>query len=354
MKHLRDSCFPVNSRGGPRILGDRPRPGIQENKGGDDSPQREVDSLVQYFPEGALLDTPENLRATGSLEGLERARMSGRICEGRAMVCDSAHNLWVDLQGIRGKIPREDGAIGLDDGSARDIAVISRVGKPVCFVVAGFQRAASGETVALLSRRHAQLRCRDEYLSRLRPGDVIPARLTHLDQFGCFMDVGCGISSLLPIDAISVSRISHPRDRFRCGDGVFVVVRGRDACGRLCLSHKELLGTWEENASAFMPGETVAGVVRSVESYGVFVELRPNLAGLAEPYDGIAAGQYASVYIKSLLPEKMKVKLVIIDVFDHPVPLEKPRYFITGGHIDRWTYSPPGCRKLLETTFEEA
>ena len=308
--------------------------------------------MIQYFPEGTLLETPENRRATGSLEGLEHARVLGQICEGRAVVCDNAHNLWVDLQGIRGKIPREDGAIGLDDGTARDIAVISRVGKPVSFVVTGFQRTAAGEPVVLLSRRLAQLRCRDDYLARLRPGDVIPARLTHLDQFGCFMDVGCGISSLLPIDAISVSRISHPRDRFRSGDGVFVVVKGRDACGRLCLSHKELLGTWEENAAAFMPGETVEGIVRSVESYGVFVELRPNLAGLAEPYEGISAGQHASVYIKSLLPEKMKVKLVIIDVFDHTVPFEKPRYFISGGHIDRWTYSPAVCAKRVETVFD--
>lgn len=308
---------------------------------------------MQYFPEGTLLNTPENIRFTGSLEGLERARVLGKICEGRAVVCDSEHNLWVDLQGVRGKIPRIDGAIGLDDGTVRDIAVISRVGKPVCFLVTGFQQTASGETVALLSRRHAQIRCRDEYLSHLCSGDVIPARLTHLDQFGCFMDVGCGVSALLPIDAISVSRISHPRDRFQNGDGVFVVVRGRDDYGRLCLSHKELLGTWEENASAFMPGETVTGVVRSVESYGVFVELRPNLAGLAEPYEGIAAGQYASVYVKSLLPEKMKVKLVIIDIFDHPGQFEKPRYFITGGHMDRWTYSPEGCRKRIETVFEE-
>lgn len=63
-----------------------------------------------------------------------------------------------------------------------------------------------------------------------------------------------------------------------------------DPAGRVSLSHKELLGTWEENAALFSPGETVSATVRSVESYGIFVELTPNLAGLAEPKAGVRAG----------------------------------------------------------------
>ena len=73
---------------------------------------------------------------------------------------------------------------------------------------------------------------------------------------------------------------------------------------RVSLSHKELLGTWEENAALFSSGETVSGIVRSVEHYGVFVELAPNLAGLAEPKDGVKVGQQASVYIKNLIPDE--------------------------------------------------
>jgi small subunit ribosomal protein S1 len=101
----------------------------------------------------------------------------------------------------------------------------------------------------------------------------------------------------------------------------------------------------------FVGGETVAGIVRAVESYGVFVELAPNLAGLAEPRDNVVPGQQASVYIKSIIPEKMKVKLVIVDAFNachHPTPL---RYFIEEGHIDRWRYSPDCADKLIESVF---
>lgn len=305
---------------------------------------------MQFFPEGALLDTPQNRQKTSSLFAIGEAAQSGEILEGRAVVCDSAHNLTVELtNGLRGVIPRAEGAIGIESGQTRDIAILSRVNKPVCFVVTGFSTLA-GQMIPVLSRRAAQQRCMDEYLSQLVPGDVVGARATHLEPFGCFVDIGCGIPSMIPIDAISISRISHPRDRFSVGQELFAVVKPSEK-GRICLSHKELLGTWEENAARFCAGETVAGIVRSVESYGVFVELTPNLAGLAEPRPGVCCGQHASVFIKSLIPQKMKVKLIIIDAFSACYPPSPIEYFITGGHLARWQYSPAEAERIIETSF---
>ena len=91
--------------------------------------------------------------------------------------------------------------------------------------------------------------------------------------------------------------------------------------------------------------------MRSVESYGIFVELTPNLAGLAEPKAGVRAGQQASVYIKSLIPEKMKVKLILIDAFDEAPRTKALRYFIESGRLDRWVYSPAGCLRRVESVF---
>ena len=266
------------------------------------------------------------------------------------MVCDSHHDLLVDLGCMKGVIPRVEGALGIREGTARDIALLSRVNRPVCFVVTGFQTDSAGRPVALLSRRAAQERCRQERLSKLVPGDVLDARITHLEPFGAFADIGCGVVALMPIDAISVSRIHHPRARFSVGMDIRAVVRSLDN-GRITLSQRELLGTWEENAARFHSGETVAGIVRSIEPYGIFIELTPNLAGLAERKEGVLPGQQASVFIKSILPERMKVKLVIIDTFhisETPSPLH---YFFTGDHMDRFLYSPPSCSKVIETVF---
>ena len=305
-----------------------------------------------YRPEGLLIDTAENRQSLRSVSALREAMEEQKILEARALVCDGAHNLILDLGCCKGVIPRAATALGIEDGSMRDIAIISRVNKPVCFVVTGFEETPEG-VVALLSRSKVQERCRRDYLDTLLPGDVIPVSVTHLESFGCFVDVGCGITSLIPIDAISVSRISHPRDRFHNGQELLAVVKSIGADGRITLTHKELLGSWEENAALFSPGETVAGVVRSVEKYGVFIELTPNLAGLAEYREGVYPGQQASVYIKNLLPEKMKVKLIIVDAFDAFYYPQQPNYQITGGRIRRWRYSPASCERVMETVFDE-
>ena len=308
---------------------------------------------MQFHPEGHLLDTLENQAAIQSPASLAEAMREGRILEGKAVMCDSKHNLLVDLRAMRGFIPREEGAIGIKDGTVRDIAILSRVNRPVCFVVQDFVRDGYGRITALLSRRAAQERCREEFVGALSPGDVIDARVTHIEPFGVFADIGCGIVALLPIDSISVSRIEHPRERFLVGMDIRVVVKSRER-GRVTLSHKELLGTWEENAARFQPGETVGGILRTVESYGVFVELAPNLAGLAETKENIYPGQQASVFIKSILPARMKVKLILIETFDpEPKRPQPPDYFFHGDHMDEFLYSPPQCEKRIATYFRQ-
>ena len=101
----------------------------------------------------------------------------------------------------------------------------------------------------------------------------------------------------------------------------------------------------------FKQGETVSGIIRSVEDYGIFVELLPNLAGLAEPREGARPGQMASVYIKSIIPEKMKFKLIIVEAFNADYPTPEPNYFYYGDHIDYFKYSPDCSDRIIETIF---
>ena len=283
---------------------------------------------MEFYPEGmnAELD-----RQFTTPEALRRAMMQGSILESRVLLCDREHNLHVDLGAMRGIIPREEGAVGIDDGTVRDIALISKVGKRVCFSILGFQREDDGPFTAILSRRAVQLRCKAEFLDTLEPGDVIPARVTHLEKFGAFIDVGAGLNALIPIDMLSVSRIDHPRARLREGQELRVVLRSREP-DKLTFSLKEL-----------------PGVVRSVEPYGVFVELTPNLAGLAEPSAALEPGQPVAVYVKSILPEKMKIKLVVVEAFDPPAPVTPLTYYMDGTRMDRWVYSTPTAPRQTVT-----
>ena len=307
--------------------------------------------MFSYFPEGILINTPNNKDYFESFESLDKAFSNGAILEAKAILCDSNHNLIVDLECMKGFIPKNEGALGIESGETKDIALISKVGKPIAFKISYFTKDKDGKPVAVLSRKAAQIECIEKYIKSLSKGDIITAKVTHLEHFGAFVDIGCGVPSLIPIDTISVSRISHPADRFAVGDIIKAVVKDIDESGRVYLSHKELLGTWNENASLFCVGETVDGIIRSVEDYGIFIELTPNLAGLAEPKENACVGQHASVYIKSVIPDKMKIKLVIVDVFEsksNPIPLN---YFYKGNHIDRWQYSTDESNKLIVSDF---
>lgn len=303
-----------------------------------------------YFPEGWLIDTVSNKKKIFTPLSITQAMQSGDILEATVLMCDADHNLIVNLGCMKGIIPRDEGAIGIKEGNVRDIALISRVGKQVCFTVKSVETDAGGKMYAMLSRRAAQEKCQEDYISYLTAGDIIDARITHLESFGAFCDIGCGIVAMLPIDSISVSRIAHPKDRFRIGDDIKVAVKQIMMDGRIMLTHKELLGTWQENADLIKAGQTITGVVRSVENYGIFVELTPNLAGLAEPRPDVYVGQQASVFIKSIIPEKMKVKLIIIDSFDgyYVTPI---KYFTDKEHLNEWYYSPPDSIKQIYTEF---
>lgn len=305
---------------------------------------------MNYRPEGCLYKTPVNQRLISSAEGLTEAMNCGTIIEARVSVCTSSHDLIIDLPCAKGVISREDGALGIPEGKTRDIALISRVNKIVCFKVRELNSGSDGSLTAKLSRREAQEECQRNYIEKLRAGDIIEAKVTHLEQFGSFVDIGCGIPSLIPIDTISVSRISHPSDRMRVGQMIYAAVKSNESA-RICLTHKELLGTWEENAADYEVGETVSGIVRSVESYGIFVELTPNLAGLAETRDGITAGMHVSVYIKAIIPEKMKVKLVIVDGCDSHDEVLDFKYRFRESHINKWRYSPEQSDKIIESIF---
>ena len=302
--------------------------------------------MLEYRAEG-LCHNANRL----SREDLNRCIATGEILQSTALAYDTEHRLRFELGGQRGYMPFTE-CLDVPEGeSIKDIAVLTRVGRPTCFVITGTTQDENGEDAYLLSRAAAQRLCRRQYLDPLEAGSVIPCTVTHIENFGAFCDIGCGISALLPIDCLSVSRISSPKDRVQVGQQLLCAIKNRDVQGRIVLTLRELLGTWSENAACFAPGETVVGIVRSVEEYGVFIEIAPNLAGLAEADSSLHPGQAVSVYIKNILPDKMKIKLVVVNKnLSQPLRFE-PHYFVTRGRLKKWIYSTPQSRKQIETIF---
>ena len=293
-----------------------------------------------YLPEGMGLRrggfTPELLR---------KAKTDGTILQAPAVLCTECQDLIVDLGCCMGQIPRAETAIGVAEGETRDIAILSRVGRAVSFRI--MDLLPNG--MPLLSRRLAMEEARSHLFQTKKPGDILPAVVTSLASFGAFCDIGCGLPALLGLANISVSRISHSKDRFREDQQIFTVIRTMDPTDlRIQLSHKELLGTWAENAAQFQQGQTVTGIVRSVRDYGAFIELAPNLSGLAEPNFDLHPGDVVSVFIKAILPERLKFKLIALRKLDPQAVSQRPlKYFRTAGHLDSWRYGSEAFAKTV-------
>ncbi len=83
------------------------------------------------MPEGVLPLSQERL----TLDQLREAMDHQTVLEGLAVRCDGRRDLFVRFGGHEGVIPRLDAVHPAVSGADRDIAVLSRVGKPTCFTI---------------------------------------------------------------------------------------------------------------------------------------------------------------------------------------------------------------------------
>ena len=151
--------------------------------------------------------------------------------------------------------------------------------------------------------------------NNLKEGDIVEGKVTNIKPYGAFIKIEGGITGLLHIEDISVARIKSPKERLKIGQNIKIMIKSIDRENkRILLTYKELLGTWEENVKELETGTIVKGIAREVEKFnnGIFIELKPNLVGLADYKENIQYGQDVEVYVKKIIPEKKKIKLKII------------------------------------------
>ncbi len=156
---------------------------------------------------------------------------------------------------------------------------------------------------------------RIDIVKNLNVGDTVSGTVKGFQPYGAFIELDNGVVGLAHIEDLSVARIRTPAERLSIGQKVDIVVKSIDEKdGRIILSYKEMFGSWEENASKFSQGTKVKGIIKETEKNknGIFVELTPNLVGMAEYQTGLKYGEEVDVYIKKIDPDKKKVKLVIL------------------------------------------
>lgn len=251
----------------------------------------------KFFPEGW---NKENLNNTDD------------ILQGIVENCDENYNLHVKLDnGQKGIIPRKEvEAINIDEnGFPNKNLCVGKVHKYVQFKI----KEKDGDKF-IFSRKDVQNEVLNFIKTDLQEGQTVNGIVKNITPYGAFVDIGGGIVGLVHIEDLSVARIKTPFERIKIGQKLNIMIKSIDRnTGKVNLSYKEILGTWEENAHNFEIGMKTKGIVRETEKNknGIFIELAPNLVGMCEYKEGLNYGEKIDVTIKKIDYDKKKVKLII-------------------------------------------
>lgn len=262
-------------------------------------------------------------RRTGNVQILRQAYENGIPVDGRVTGFNSG-GLVVNLGGRRAFCPVSQ----IDTGYSKDLA--SYAGQTLTFKIVEFR--GRGRNIVLSRRAHLEAeaaRRADELREKLSEGAEVVGKVTRLERFGAFVDLG-GVEGLVHVSEIAHNRVGHPKDVLRSGDEVNVkILELKDLGGdkeRISLSMKALQpDPWDGAIEKVREGEVISGKVVSIQQFGAFVEVSPGVEGLvhvsqlarsrvARPADAVSVGQEVRARIRKIDRERKRISLSIRDV----------------------------------------
>ena len=117
-------------------------------------------------------------------------------------------------------------------------------------------------------------------ISRYHIGQVVEGEVSALADFGAFVKFDI-LEGLVHISEIAWQRIDHPRDLLKVGETVKAEIIGIEG-SKVFLSMKKMVDDpWRDVAKKYQVGQKVKGLILKANPFGFFVELDPQIHGLA-------------------------------------------------------------------------
>jgi small subunit ribosomal protein S1 len=79
----------------------------------------------------------------------------------------------------------------------------------------------------LRAEAERRMKQREKLLQELRPGEIRHGVVSHIANFGAFVDIG-GVDGLVHLSQLSWDRVNHPDEAIRVGQEVDVMVLSVD------------------------------------------------------------------------------------------------------------------------------
>lgn len=123
---------------------------------------------------------------------------------------------------------------------------------------------------------------REKAAERLAPGATVRGRVTRIESYGAFLDLGGGVEGLLHVSNLAHRRVEHPEELLALGQELEVAVLSVEEGGkRIGLSRKALeADPWDGIDERYRQDQVVTARVRRLMNFGAFLELEPGVEGL--------------------------------------------------------------------------
>ena len=190
-----------------------------------------------------------------------------------------------------------------------------------------------GEEKLIVSEKAVWEEKQKSIISKYKVGEIVEGEVSALTDFGAFVKFDI-LEGLVHISEIAWQRIDHPQDILKVGDTVKAEIIGIDG-SKIFLSMKKLVeDPWKKVGDKYKVGQIVKGKVLKANPFGFFVELDPEIHGLAhiselskKPVQNLTeiakVGETLDFMIVSLEPEQHRLGLSLKAMQEKDKPAEK-------------------------------
>lgn len=127
-----------------------------------------------------------------------------------------------------------------------------------------------------------------DLVERYPIGKKLTGKVTNITDYGCFVEIEEGVEGLVHMSEMDwTNKNVHPGKVVSLGDMVEVMVLEIDQDRRrISLGMKQCVGNpWQQFAAAHSKGQKVAGKIRSITDFGIFIGLDGDIDGLVHLSD---------------------------------------------------------------------
>jgi 4-hydroxy-3-methylbut-2-enyl diphosphate reductase len=236
---------------------------------------------------------------------IEEAHRTGETMN--ALVLDRVKGgLVVDI-GVRGFVP----ATHVGSGKLRNIE--KYVGQALGLKVIEIDR---DRKKVVLSNRQAEeerkVAAKEAIFRDVKPGDILDGSVRRLTDYGAFVDLG-GVDGLLHISEMSWARINHPKEMFKEGQKIKVMVLRLDGgTGKISLGHRQVLpDPWNLIKQNYTVGQKLTVTIGRIVQSGAFIKLAEG----AEAFMPVSEMSYRRIKRpQDVVEENQEVEAQIIDL----------------------------------------